>query len=213
MIPSIIHQIWLDPPIDPKAIPYMNISKTMSNEYKLWTSENVWNEIGKTREEFAQYWNLDLTNAVGLSDVLRVLLIKKLGGWYVDSDVEIFKNVDDYKNNSFVTNTEYSPVRVNKVKVKKKFKEKEVIVPDTAIANEFFGSKPDHPFLILLIERMEEQKNSNIHWTRTIGYLMFWETIKNYKGYDITYLSKERSAVFMKHHFFNSWCSKYGEGK
>ena len=206
MIPSIIHQIWLGSNIDPKVIPFMNIAKTMSNEYKLWADENVWTEVGKTKEEFAQYWNLDPLNIVSLVDVLKILLLKKIGGWYADCDVEIFKNVDNYQNNLFVTNIDYIPFKETNIKPKKV-----INIFGGFIHNEFFGSIPEHPFLSLLINEMESKKKLDIHWTRIVGGDLFWEIINKYKGNDITYLNKEKSDSFLKHHFFNSWVEKWGD--
>ncbi|MDD5703686.1 MAG: glycosyltransferase [Dehalococcoidales bacterium] len=173
----------------------MKTAKRMSSEYHLWTNDNVWPVVGKTRSEFAKYWNLDEKNAVSLGDVLRVLLIKQFGGFYLDADVELFKPISVYQNNAFVITT-----------TRQRLKALEV----NDIMNECFGAEKDHPLLISIIAEMERRKNSTDHWTKRVGYLMFAESTVAYKG-KILLLTYGQTRAFAKHYHFCSWVDKYGD--
>ena len=198
MIPSIIHQIWLDAPIDDRAKPFMQTAKGMALNYNLWTNDNVWPVVGKTRFEFADYWKLDPTNAVALSDVLRIFLVKQFGGFYLDADIELFKHVSTYQNNSFVTTTSCPKIAISKINA-------------LTIMNDFFGAVKGHPLLDMIISEMETRKNLTDHWTRRIGYLMFGEVVVKNNGADILLLDYGQTRTFAKHHQFASWVSEYGQ--
>lgn len=86
-IPHIIHQIWLGSPLPEK---YLRWIRSWTNwngwEYKLWTDKDV-----KT----LNLYNQDLYNLAAnygeKSDILRLEILLKYGGLYIDVDYECIK--------------------------------------------------------------------------------------------------------------------------
>ena len=96
MIPKIIHACWLgkaEMPQDQKE--YVEEWKKLHPDYeiKIWTDET-----------FNEYLNDSLfvkdcikTKKYGfLSDYFRFVVLYKFGGIYIDTDVELFKKLDDF---------------------------------------------------------------------------------------------------------------------
>jgi hypothetical protein len=70
-----------------------------------------------------------------VADYVRFYALKKYGGIYLDSDVEVYKNFDQFLSYSFFTGTDISRLRT-------------VVGPEAAI----IGSEPNHPFLDELLK-------------------------------------------------------------
>lgn len=195
MIPSIIHQIWLDAPINPVALPWMKKAQNAGMEYHLWTNDNVWPETGMSRRDFALYWNLEENNPVALSDVLRILLVNKYGGFYLDCDVELMGWLQGFKKNPFITNIIVQQRREREVRY---------------VYNEFFGVEKGHPLLQQILAEMERRKKADEHFTERVGFLMFNRMVQFYKGNDVVLLTVKKSDKLLRHHFLNSWVMKHG---
>lgn len=191
MIPSIIHQIWLGSnPISDTNTKYMNVAQTKASEYHLWTEENIWNEIGMSKSELATYWNVSEDNPYALSDIARILIVNKYGGFYVDVDIELFESVDKYADYDFVTITQ-NPIPIPMM---------------ASTMNAFFGSIPSSSILDELLGEMEAKKGTVIHWTKRVGYLMFREVINKYKGAQkVKILDFRLSKNLLNHHLQGNW--------
>ncbi len=191
MIPSILHQIWLDNPIDKRVIPLMEKAKGVTDEYYLWTDKNIWKDINCDRVSFAKYWNIEVDNPVALSDILRALIIQKYGGFYADSDIEFFRSLKNLTQEDFISNIK----EVN---------------GDILRWNDFFGAIPNHPFINFLIIVARSCRREKIHWTERVGFLLFERVIDIYKnlGKSLPLLSSVESDKLLRHHNLYTWRSK-----
>ena len=92
MIPKIIHQIW----IGSKPIPYeyINTIKNMNYDYEhiLWTEE----EFKKRHMYFKCQHQIDLIDEIcGKVDIMRVEILNRFGGIYIDADTFAIERLDD----------------------------------------------------------------------------------------------------------------------
>jgi mannosyltransferase OCH1-like enzyme len=90
-----IHQIWLGK-INKKVIDLVENTKRINSNYNhiLWTNANI-----KEFEEFYElfYKNDKINkNLALLTDVLRIYIIQKYGGFYFDVDMIFLKSLDNY---------------------------------------------------------------------------------------------------------------------
>ena len=116
-IPKIIHQIWVGNSKPPKLNSfYMNTCKMDGWKYKLWTDEDL------TKKNFPITFNLiEKIIQVGkldkklnkklaqIADLMRLELLYRNGGVYIDTTAECLKNLDDllnHKNYKFVVSNE-----------------------------------------------------------------------------------------------------------
>lgn len=101
MIPKTIHYVWLGDKPKPKKIKKCIASwKRFCPDYKIieWNEENF--DINSNSFIKAAY---DSQKYAFASDVIRLIVLEKYGGIYVDADVEFLKPLDDLLDNeSFV---------------------------------------------------------------------------------------------------------------
>lgn len=114
-IPQIIHQIWsgIDEPL-PK--PFRILGDTWKRDYPNWKYEFWDNERMNIfiHEYYPQYW--DIYNRFPYNvqrwDVIRYLILHKLGGMYVDFDYESIRSIDpllEKKTCCFSVEKSYTP--------------------------------------------------------------------------------------------------------
>lgn len=143
-IPRIVHQIWLGE----KNIPLKYISwvKTWMNwlgwEYKLWTDNDV---------KYFNFYNQKLydiaSNYAEKSDILRLEILLRYGGLYVDMDYECIKPcIFDEMNKCFDLYIGFEPIEHG-------------ILSDynmPKVCNALMAASPDHPFIKQLIINMKD---------------------------------------------------------
>ena len=98
MIPKTIHMIWLGSPLPEKFNKLIDTVKTINYDYKfiLWTDYNI-NFKLKNRELFNN------TNNLGSkSDILRMEILNRYGGIYMDCDFYQCKKFDNLLEYDFV---------------------------------------------------------------------------------------------------------------
>lgn len=163
MIPKIIHQIWIGDKRIPKHIgQWMQEIKDAHPNYTyyLWTDRN----LPKLPEALSHIYHnsTDPITWPTKSDLLRIYIVYKYGGVYMDAD---FKLIDGLNNLS------------------DEFENKDgiITVSDTygmeALGNNFFAFDKNHFMLQLLMDDI----NSVHQW---IGPNYWANTISNYFGYD-----------------------------
>jgi mannosyltransferase OCH1-like enzyme len=196
MIPSIIHQIWLGPePIYPDVLPLMEKTKKLADHYRLW-QEDIWEDIGMTRKFFANYWRVDIDNSVALGDVLRVLVIQKYGGFYMDADVELRQPVSLYQPSGFIITTG----------ARGKNRPQPYMVMGSC-----FGAEKNHPVLAEVIGEMEKRRETDKHWLDRVGFRVMQDVVARTRLNDVTYLDGHQSDRFRRHRSLGSWRQKFGE--
>lgn len=101
MIPKEIHFIWLgNNKIDKRAQMCINAAKRLLPKYKIniWTEDNLDIEYIRKRNKFfnecfeKKLWAF-------ASDYLRLYILSKFGGIYLDTDVEVIRSFDDLLSN------------------------------------------------------------------------------------------------------------------
>jgi mannosyltransferase OCH1-like enzyme len=192
MIPKIIHQIWLS---ETSTIPEQMLTWSKSfkkhnpdYEYTLWGYEEL-KEIFNIKEIYKTY-NMENEHPALKSNVLRLLLLQKFGGFYFDTDCECFSSLDDLTNCNFVTNVSGYNTHV-------------------IAYNEFFGSEPNGLMVNKCIDKMNINV-SNIHIDQQwkTGYKLFNDVILCNSDKDTILLGPQVYEKYFKHYFTNTWVKK-----
>jgi mannosyltransferase OCH1-like enzyme len=141
MIPKLIHQTAKDRNIPPKWQGYQKKLQDLHPgwTYKLWTDED---NLAFVKKEFPEFLDIyqKLPRGIMRADVIRYLLMYKLGGLYMDLDYEMLKPFD--------------------------LMDKDIVLPwessgefgagNDRLGNSFFASKPGHPFFKLAIDDLSK---------------------------------------------------------
>jgi len=151
MIPKKIHYVWLGrksmTKLEQKCL---DSWKKFCPDYEIvrWDENNFnveQNLYCKQAYEAKKY--------AFVSDYIRIYVVYNEGGIYLDSDVCLFQNFDDFLKNEYFTNIEYtSHFKKNKSwkmldeNGAKKDKTK-IALPGLALQAAIFGARANHPFL------------------------------------------------------------------
>jgi len=108
MIPKIIHLIWISYPKKLHELPILfdkiyKYNKSINSNFKyiLWTDENKetneYNIDQFIKNEYPYIYKIyEKTNlAVQKSDIARLAILHHYGGFYIDMDILLLKNLDD----------------------------------------------------------------------------------------------------------------------
>ena len=144
-IPRIVHQIWLGSSVPQKYHDWMSTWANINGwEYKLWTDEDV--------RQMSLY-NQDLydraENYGEKADILRLEILEKHGGLYVDVDFECHKpHVFDHLNRCFDFYIGFEPLEHGFMS---KFNSYNIF----KVCNAILASRPHHPLIKDLIVNMK----------------------------------------------------------
>ena len=154
MIPKTIHQVWLgpdDPPIEWMQT-WVNFAMSSDFEYRVWTEHTIRGLENQAAYDYYMHheqWH-------GASDVARAEILERMGGWYIDADVELVDPHGFY----------WDPMQ------QARFVAVSHPEPDTArVPNTVFAAEPGHRILgrtIALIERQFEHDDLDPVWA-TVG--------------------------------------------
>jgi inositol phosphorylceramide mannosyltransferase catalytic subunit len=109
VIPRAIHHIWVGPePLPSDLLPYVESWKRHHPdwEHRLWTEENLPRD--PIRPEVLQR----LRSPIERSDILRLELLYRFGGVYVDTDLECLRPLDEVLGEESFVGTCFKPGRV-----------------------------------------------------------------------------------------------------
>lgn len=98
MIPKIIHQTWLTGDLPTKYLYYQKKVKELHPEWKyiLWTDEDNLEFIKKNFPDFYETY-IGFPKNIMRADMIRYLIMDKIGGIYLDLDYEMIKPFDYLK--------------------------------------------------------------------------------------------------------------------
>lgn len=155
-IPKIIHQIWIgDPAKMPRRL--MDTWRMQGWEYRLWTEKEIV-EFGMGEESQRLYDYFYRKGCYyGASDVVRLEVLKREGGIYIDADTERLESLDDAP----FLSADFFAVEANM---------------KGRVANGIIGCVPEHPIIVAYLKAMGEAEKVEPVWS-TIGGTLFTEMI------------------------------------
>jgi len=190
MIPKIIHQIWIGPK-EPPTIPMDTWKDKHPNfEYIRWNEE----EFIKRDMKFECQNRIDsMEQWCGKADIIRLELLYKYGGVFLDADSLCIEPIDDLMDNNFLI---YENEKVRK----------------GLIANGIMGFTPKHPFIrkcinFIINNEVSQAKTGLLPWQIT-GPVLITNTYNGNKYDNIKILP---SYYFLPIH--NTGLEYKGHGK
>ena len=152
MIPKKIHYCWFGGKPLPEAMK-RNIEswKKFCPGYEIicWDEKNydINNSIPFVKQAYA------CKKFAFVSDYVRLEALYREGGIYMDTDIELVKQLDDFLHYRFFTSTEYIADNVRILNVKDRLypdgtkRNPEEIIIGIGIMSAFWGVEPRHPFM------------------------------------------------------------------
>jgi hypothetical protein len=137
-IPKIIHWCWVGPDAPPPFIlKCLSTWKKVLPDYKIicWDAkclDDIDNVFVKEAYKLRKW--------AFVADYVRFYVLKKYGGIYLDSDVEVYKSFDPFLQYSFFTGQDISKDRI-------------VVGPEAAI----LGFEANHPFLDEILKHYDHR--------------------------------------------------------
>jgi mannosyltransferase OCH1-like enzyme len=164
-IPKIFHVVWLGAEMPDREKSFLKNNLKILNDYKfyLWDNDTYTSLIEDDMLLSFVNWAIENKKYAFASDVIKLVALKKFGGWSLDADNEIVKPLDNFFKYSWVSGFE---------------KYKENFNPITAA----WGAVPDHKFTNQLIDYYKNNSFKNIVSkpnTRWISRIMFDNGIIN----------------------------------
>ena len=191
MVPRIIHQIWLG--ADPLPADFAGFVQTWRDhhpgwEHRLWTEENIPADL-RHRHALER-----IRHPVERSDVLRLELLHRLGGVYVDVDFECRSSLDRHIADARCFTALLKPTQ-----------------RPQRVGNAFIGAVPGHPLLEAALEELRPLDWYGFDKTAS-GSLFFNELVKRFPDVlilppELVYPSspaQEEEAICI-HHAARSW--------
>jgi mannosyltransferase OCH1-like enzyme len=141
MIPKLIHQTWKTSKIPNRWVPFTNKVRELNPDWKymLWTDSDNDDFVKK---EFPDFYDIfkNFSRNIMRADVIRYLIMYKIGGVYLDLDYEVLQPFD--------------------------FGDKQIILPlnrsiesgdsQDELGNCFLASSPGHVFWLDIITELKE---------------------------------------------------------
>lgn len=150
-----IHQIWIGE--NPIPTEWINSVKTFAAEYaykyKLWTESSIKDLDFDSIPGLEKLYKSFSKELAGQADILRLLILYKYGGVYIDADTVVIKPekfqkfLEKNTNGMFFAWENLSTSRTRKLRIGKIRR---------LIANGIIGAEAGHPFLKLLLDGIVE---------------------------------------------------------
>lgn len=190
-IPRIFHHIWFGSELPSRFKEYIKTWKRFHPGWKFmfWDEDNLPELINQ------RLYNKARTYAEQ-SDIVRLEILKKYGGVYVDTDYECFSNISPLiKDSRFFIICDRKIWKLNHPKYHIPY-----------LNNAFMGCTPNHPSVNKLIEELPGfyKKNRSHHVCFRTGPGFVSQIL--YKKPDILLLDHNLTTQkYAKHHYENSW--------
>lgn len=183
-IPKIIHQIWIGP--NPLPDFYKLLAESWKKmhpdwQYKLWQNEDLENFKLKNSKDFYAT-NLMFERA----DILRLEILEKFGGVYIDMDSECLKPLDELHINFHF----YAGICPNNA--------------NAVINNAIIGAIPNHPIISNAVKKIAENSWQKNPLAR--NGVIFFSKIINESEFDIN----QRQDILLPKNYFYPFDKHYG---
>lgn len=180
-IPKIVHQIWIgDQSKRPTRL--MDGWRMDGWEYMLWTEREIEDFGLSNRRLYDYYYSKRCWH--GASDVVRLEVLKRYGGVYIDADTERLQDISP-----LLEYDSFEPIKPHEYK---SFFAVEANL-DGRIANGVIGCLPDHPIVNAYIDAMGKADKVDPPWS-TVGGTMFTEMIGRHQD--------DRTQILKPHTFY-----------
>lgn len=202
MIPKIIHYSWIGSEIPDDVEIQINAWKKVLPEWEfmLWTTEN-WN-VNSYKFSQEMY---EKKKWPYVTDVLRLDVLYRYGGVYLDTDMLIKKSLNEFLSNKLVMGFQY----------------------ENSVLTGLIMSEPENPFINLALRMYQDEVLHEIHselYTQTNNPIITKVLKSKYPKFKLngqhqelekgvvifpkeyfTYLGKDEKGNFAEHLFMNSW--------
>lgn len=135
MIPRLIHNVWFGGPLSHEAIRCRRTILHHNPDFThiLWREDECVRELGLNILELKDR----LQSWASVSNLVRLLILEKHGGLYLDSDIEALKPLDPLLSHSAVAATQ------------------DDLPPNGRVCNAFLGAEKWHPWIRWQVEHAE----------------------------------------------------------
>lgn len=193
MIPHVIHQIWLNPPLpEPYDDWHQKVSELHPGwEVRLWSEDNL-----PDYDQVLDRYDLRGYPPNIASDVFRIMVVLRHGGFYMDLDCEPVGSLEPLRDHLFVccgdgpTRPEYGgyPLKIN--------------------SGDGFGAEAGSPILSSFMARCDRMRESDENILYRYGFLGFSEHLWTRRE-DLTLIPRrELDEKFYRHHWHGGWYTK-----
>jgi hypothetical protein len=199
VVPKIIHQIWVGPdPLPDEFAAYVETWKRHHPgwDHRLWTEESIPTDLRRPEA-------LDrIRHPAERADILRLELLWRHGGVYVDADFECRRSMEPYIGDAEFFTAYLKPKNIVKAREK--------------VNNAFIGSIPGHPLLDRALDELRPQEWYGFDKSAS-GSAFFNALVKQFP--DVQILDAEliypnspgqEEAAISIHHFYRSWADAEG---
>ena len=186
MIPNIIHHVWIGPnPLPDIEQSFINSWKKLHTDWQfiLWDNDNI-NNL-KINDDCKQA----IKNSDGLyacqADIIRYIAVNTFGGFYIDTDIECFRNINSLMSNDL----EFIGLRPHK---------------GNWITNAFFGSTKNNTVLNCLINNISSKKFNSQNPYGPVFLTKHVSKIFNFKkGQEIDQPANEKCLILKPDQFWS----------
>jgi mannosyltransferase OCH1-like enzyme len=185
VIPKVLHQIWLGPdPFPPEYAGYQQTWRRLHPRWKLrfWTEGSV---PPGSRPEVHEL----LRQPAERADILRLEVLCRGGGVYVDADLECLRPIDPLLDGvSFFLGA----------------------LDSGRVSNAIIGSVPDHPLLVRALEELRPRSTYGPVDREGTGPLLLERLRVEFPEVtvfepEVLYETSREQAVYAFHHSARSW--------
>jgi len=185
MIPKVLHQIWLGPdPFPPEYAGYQQTWRRLHPgwDFRFWTEESL--PAGLRPEVYEL-----LRQPAERADILRLELLHREGGVYVDADLECLRPIDPLLDGvSFFLGA----------------------LDSGRVSNAIIGSVPGHPLLVRALEELRPRSTYGPVDREGTGPLLLERLRGEFPDVtvfepEVLYETSRERAVYAFHHSARSW--------
>lgn len=170
-IPKILHQIWVgDQSKRPQSL--MDTWRMQGWQYRLWTEKEIDELELQNRALYDYFYKKKIWH--GCSDVVRIELLNKFGGVYIDADTERLAPIDELLKFDWVA-TRGTPNVIEHRDFFAVWSNR-----DDRVANGVMAAIKGHPIITHYIEEMGRAERVEPAWS-TIGGTLFTQMILKYQ--------------------------------